>query len=46
MVRILINLGADPNILSNGEKPLTSKTPTPVKTAFNDALFASIAQHE
>ena len=47
MVRLFLNYGADPTVLdANGEKPLASTSPKNTKSAYNDALFSSIAQHE
>lgn len=47
MVRLLLNYGADPTALDgNGDRPLSLGTPKNTKSAFNDALFSAIAQHE
>ncbi len=47
MVRLLLNYGADPMVVNaNGEKPLSVTSEKHTKSAYNDALFASIAQHE
>ena len=47
MVRLFLNYGADPTVINaNGEKPLNATSEKHTKSAFNDALFASIAQHE
>ena len=47
MVRLFLSFGADPTALdANGDRPLLPSTPKNTKSAFNDALFSSIAQHE
>lgn len=47
MVRLLLNYGADPTVVdAKGEKPLTAASEKLTKSVYNDALFASIAQHE
>lgn len=47
MVRLLLSYGADPTVLDdNGERPLSLASEKHTKSAYNDALFASIAQHE
>lgn len=47
MVRMLLNYGADPVMLdANGEKPLSPSAQKNTKSAYTDALFSSIAQHE
>ena len=47
MVRLLLNYGADPTVgNSKGDKPLSAKTDKHTKSAYKDALFASIANHD
>jgi len=47
MVRLFLNYGVDSTALdANGEKPLSSTSSKNIKSAFNYALFSSIAQHE
>lgn len=47
MVRLLLSYGADPTVINEkGEKPLTVTSDKHTKSAYKDALFASIANHD
>ncbi|EFX70985.1 hypothetical protein DAPPUDRAFT_228128 [Daphnia pulex] len=47
MVRLLLNYGADPTVVNTkGEKPLSAIADKHTRSAYKDALFASIASHD